>query len=118
MTENEEWEFYCKLTKNMNWFEIRDLINRKQRQILVHSYIYYVLDKNIIDDTTWSEWAEQLEILMKCAPEEAAGSEFHMYFEDFDHSTGANLVKYYDDERLAWVPYVANMLLWYENGGK
>lgn len=118
MNENVEWTIARHLTENMNWFEIRDLINRKQRQILVHSYIYYVLDKNIIDDATWSEWAEQLEILMKYMPEEAAASEFHMYFEDFDHSTGANLVKYYNDERLAWVPHVANMLLYHENGGK
>ena len=29
--------------------------------MLVHSYIYYQLNDNIIDDSTWSKWAMELQ---------------------------------------------------------
>lgn len=33
--------------------EIAELIHRRREQMLVHSYIYYQLNDNIIDDNTW-----------------------------------------------------------------
>lgn len=35
--------------------EIAELIHRRREQMLVHSYIYYQLNDNIIDDNTWSK---------------------------------------------------------------
>ena len=43
--------------------EILELINRRRRQILVHSIIYYKMNDNLISDNTWSEWALELENL-------------------------------------------------------
>lgn len=71
--------------------DIKSLIKRRRRQVLVHSYIYYELNDNIISDKQWSAWAEELENLQKQYPEESAEVELYDEFKGFDHSTGANL---------------------------
>ena len=42
---------------------IAELLNRRRRQILVHSGIYYKMNDNLISDSTWSAWAAELEEL-------------------------------------------------------
>lgn len=71
--------------------EIAELINRRRRQILVHSVIYYKLDDNIISDSTWSRWAVELKELQELYPRIAASVPYAKEFEDFDPSTGCNL---------------------------
>ena len=71
--------------------DVKELIKRRRRQVLVHSYIYYVLNDNIISDSQWSQWAEELEQLQKDYPEESSEVELYDEFKCFDHSTGANL---------------------------
>lgn len=68
-----------------------ELINRRERQILVHSCIYYIYNDNIISDDTWMEWAKELEDLIRNYPEEFKRSVLYDRFRDFDHSTGFNL---------------------------
>ena len=70
---------------------IKALILRRRLQIWVHSVIYYNLNANIISDSVWSRWAEDLECLQTMYPELAAQVEYADVFEGFDHSTGANL---------------------------
>lgn len=48
--------------------KVAELIQRRRLQMLVHSYIYYELDTNIIDDSTWSKWAVELRDLQKKLP--------------------------------------------------
>ena len=45
--------------------DIRELILRRRRQLLVHSVIYYRFNENLISDQTWSNWAVELEKLQK-----------------------------------------------------
>ena len=45
--------------------ELTALINRRRRQILVHSIIYYKLDDNLISDSDWSDLANELDALQK-----------------------------------------------------
>lgn len=71
--------------------EIRELINRRRRQILVHSIIYYRMNENLIIDDQWSEWALELETLQNKYPEIAKTCVFADAFSNFDHSTGCNL---------------------------
>lgn len=71
--------------------DIKELILRRRRQLLVHSVIYYRFNENIISDKTWSEWALELEDLQKRYPKEASEVEWAEAFEDFNHSTGYNL---------------------------
>jgi len=35
-------------------------IARRRRQMLLHSFLYYHMDSPIIDDATWTKWAQQL----------------------------------------------------------
>lgn len=70
---------------------IAELINRRRRQILVHSVIYYKMNENLISDSTWSKWATELEELQTKYPDIAAKVPYAKEFKDFDHSTGMNL---------------------------
>lgn len=71
--------------------KIKSLINRRRRQILVHSIIYYEFNENIITDDTWSKWARELVSLQYQYPEIADECVYADVFKDFDVSTGFNL---------------------------
>lgn len=68
-----------------------ELIGRRRRQILVHSYIYYNMDESIVSDVKWNKWAHELAKLQQKWPEEAAEAPFSDKFEGFDGSTGFDL---------------------------
>lgn len=93
---------------------IKELIKRRRRQILVHSYIYYILNDNIITDSQWSAWAEELEQLQKDYPQESSEVELYEEFKKFDHSTGANL----DYSNCDWVHSKALQLIRYAHENK
>ena len=44
---------------------IEEKIKQRRLQILVHSFIYYDLNENIISDDKWSQWAKELVFLKK-----------------------------------------------------
>ena len=70
---------------------IAEKIQRRRYQMLVHSYIYYELDNNIISDSQWSQWATELAELQSKYPEIANQVIYAKDFEDWDGSTGAFL---------------------------
>lgn len=71
--------------------KITELINRRRRQILVHSCIYYRLNDSIITDAQFDKWAYELAALQKQHPDIAKKCVYAEYFKDFDGSTGFNL---------------------------
>lgn len=71
--------------------QITELISRRRRQVLVHSVIYYEMNKNLITDAQWSKWAFELDALQKKYPKLAAKCPLAYAFEDFDGSSGFNL---------------------------
>jgi hypothetical protein len=71
--------------------DIRSLILRRRLQVLVHSCIYYELNENIVADSTWSAWAEELAELQKQYPKIADRVDYAKEFKDFDGSTGFHL---------------------------
>lgn len=71
--------------------QIAELINRRRRQVLVHSVIYYKMSENIISDAKWAEWALELENLQRDYPDIAEKCPYAKEFRGFDHSTGMNL---------------------------
>lgn len=91
---------------DMTTAQIKELINRRRRQVLVHSVIYYKLNENLIDDATWSKWALELEELQNRYPKIAAACPLAKAFENFDHSTGMSLPL--DDP---WAVHIAQYLL-------
>ena len=70
---------------------IEELIYRRRQQVWIHSIIYYEFDQNLIDDSTWSKWATELDELQKMYPEESKRTMYYDIFRDFDPSTGHNL---------------------------
>lgn len=84
---------------------IKEKIKQRRRQMLVHSYIYYELNDNIVPDSKWAKWAKELEELQKNYPEESASVEYADMFEGWDGSSGAFL-KFGED-----IKTVANILL-------
>lgn len=49
--------------------DIMNLIKRRRFQILVHSYIYYKLNDNIISNALFDKWSEELIELQATYPE-------------------------------------------------
>ena len=70
---------------------IEELIYRRRQQVWIHSIIYYEFDQNLIDDSTWSKWATELDELQKMYPEESKRAMYYDIFKDFDPSTGHSL---------------------------
>lgn len=70
---------------------VKDLINRRRRQILIHSYLYYRRAENIIDDYTYDMWSKELADLQEKYPDIAKECVYANDFKDFDGSSGFDL---------------------------
>lgn len=77
--------------------EIAELINRRRRQILVHSFLYYQLNENIISDHTFDKWSKELADLQKQYPEESKAGVYADEFKTFDGSSGYDLPYHYPE---------------------
>lgn len=77
---------------------IEEKIQQRRLQMLVHSYIYYELDDNIIPDSKWSQWAMELVDLQKKYPKESKKVQYYDVFKDFDGSSGFDLP--YNDTKI------------------
>lgn len=64
--------------------KLSEKIRQRRTQMLVHSYLYYELDENIVDDHKWQQWADELVELQK------QKSEIGFYDEAFHDWTGAS----------------------------
>lgn len=70
-----------------------ELIQRRRLQLLVHSYIYYDMDYNLISDRTYDIIGKQLVELQKDYPEIASRVCYAEVFKEWDGSTGFHLPK-------------------------
>lgn len=76
-----------------------EAIARRRRQMLIHSFLYYRLDTPIIDDATWTKWAQQLYALQR-----KYGWRINFYdevFADWNGSSGFHLPADHDVVRVA-----------------
>lgn len=64
--------------------KLSEKIRQRRIQMLVHSYLYYEMDENVIDDHKWQEWADELVELQK------QKMEIGFYDEAFRDWTGAS----------------------------
>ena len=71
--------------------KIAEKIQQRRLQMLVHSYIYYRMDDNIVTDHQWSAWAVELAELQNKYPDIEKQVPFRKGFEDWDGSSGAFL---------------------------
>ena len=86
--------------------EILELINRRERQILVHSNLYYRQNVNLITDAQYDKWSHELYDLIQQHPKEFRKSAWYSAFVTFDGNTGMGLP--YTDP---WVEGTATHLL-------
>lgn len=71
--------------------EIKSKIRQRRSQMLVHSYIYYHLDDNIVSDDTWQKWANELRDLQEQYPKYCKLGFFDREFSNWNGDTGAML---------------------------
>lgn len=77
--------------------DIADTIKRLRLSLMIHSYIYYELDDNIISDSEWSARAMQLVQLQRDYPEIAEKVCLADLYRGFTGDTGFHLAKAIDD---------------------
>lgn len=70
---------------------VLELINRRERQVLVHSCLYYYFNTSIITDSQYDKWSHQLYDLIQGNPEEFKQSAHYKDFINFDGNTGMGL---------------------------
>jgi hypothetical protein len=84
-------------------------IRQRRHQMLIHSYLYYVMDENVITDDKWQQWADELTELQK---QEIVIGFYDEVFADWNGSTGMHLPK---DK---WIQRRAKWLLNYKKDFK
>lgn len=77
--------------------KILELVTRRRRQLLIHSFLYYQMSENIIDDHTFDAWSKELADLQATYPEESAAAVFADGFRSFDGSSGFDLPFHYPE---------------------
>jgi hypothetical protein len=71
---------------------IASLIQRRRRQVLLHSFLYYKQDDPIVSDRVFDRWCRELVSLQEDNPAESESVEYHLdYFRDWDGSSGFNI---------------------------
>lgn len=70
---------------------VKELINRRRRQVIIHSIIYYRFGDSIVSDCQFDQWAYELVELQKKYPKVAKECEHAETFKDFDGTTGYDL---------------------------
>lgn len=89
--------------------KILELINRRRRQILVHSYLYYKCDTNLISDFTFDSWCKELFKLQKQYPRETEKAVFQEAFKNWTGFSGYDLFSH-DNMTEAWARFKALQL--------
>ena len=70
---------------------IKEKIRQRRTQMLVHSYIYYEKDDNVVDDFTWQKWADELRDLQNNHPDECNIGFYDKEFKDWTGAGGSHL---------------------------
>jgi hypothetical protein len=68
-----------------------ELINRRRRQMHVHSVLYYHMNTSIIDDHTFDKWAVELASLQRDFPQFKHKGYMPGIFENWTGDTGMHL---------------------------
>ena len=77
---------------------IYELINRRTKQLIVHSYLYYRLNESLIDDHTFDRWCKELCELKVKYPEIAAKTPYWKIGQKFDETGSGFFIDQYPTE--------------------
>ena len=91
---------------------MQDYIDFLQRYIIVHSYIYYELNNNIISDKKYDEKAKELVKYKNDYPELWKTSQYYKQFgEDYNGATGFTLYHDLDEDQKQRIRQIALSLV-------
>jgi hypothetical protein len=86
--------------------------NYLERQIIIHSIIYYHLSDNVISDKMFDDLSKQfLEFKNKMQECEFKNTEYYELFKDFDGNTGFYLLDGLEAEHKAYLIKIAKYVL-------
>ena len=83
-----------------------------QRQIIVHSILYYQMDVNVLSDKDFDQISKQLlELKKSMNVEEYHETEYFYCFKDFDGNTGFYLYDALNQKDKKYLKAIANLVL-------
>ena len=87
-------------------------IDYLQRCVIVHSYIYYELDNNVLTDKEYDTMARELSRLREEHPDLWKNSYYYKQFgDDYNGATGFNLYHELDDRQKEIIRYIAHVII-------
>lgn len=90
----------------------QEYIDFLQRYIIVHSYIYYELNDNVVDDKTYDKKAKELTRYKNEYPELWKSSMYYKQFgDDYNGATGFTLYYDLDDHQKEIIQSIAHSIL-------
>lgn len=93
-------------------FTIQEKIDWLQRYIIVHSYIYYELNNNVIPDKEYDRRAKNLVKIKDKYPELWKTSEYYKQFgDDYNGATGFTLYHDLDEHQQEIIRSIATLVL-------
>lgn len=99
-------------TSNNSLGDIQLKIDYLQRCIIIHSYIYYELDNNVISDKEYDTMARKLAKLRDEYPDLWKKSYYYKQFGDeYNGATGFTLFHDLDERQQAIIRYIATILI-------
>lgn len=91
---------------------LQEYINWLQRYIIVHSYIYYERNDNVISDKKYDEMSKELVLYKNDYPEEWQKSEYYKQFGDeYTGATGMTLYHDLDEHQKAIIRSIVKCIL-------
>ena len=106
---------------NENWTTV-DKLNYLERMILIHSYLYYEMNENIIGDDRYDKISRLLAKKVERYRDTKLNKTMYGYvFKDFEGSTGFDLFYKLKSKDRKYIIELANLTLWHYNtynGGK
>lgn len=96
----------------MSTLSVQEYINFLQRGIIVHSYLYYELDSNVISDREFDKKSRELVTFKNTYPDLWEASEYHHIFGDeYTGATGFHLYHGLSKQQQIKIRVIANVLL-------
>lgn len=87
-----------------------DKISFRERQILIHSYLYYHRDTSVISDREYDMLSHGLAKMIKQYPNEFMESDYFIYFTDWSPATGFDLYDSLSDAEKYRIQNIADYL--------
>lgn len=86
-------------------------ISALQRWIIVHSILYYELNRSVVTDKVFDANAKQLVQMQEDFPDEAEEADYWYVFHDFDGTTGFDLYHRLDKHDKEYLTNIAHHVL-------